>query len=400
MKKLKIIKSLLFLCIAVSMTSCVKKDEYKKYVLNGEIVYPGKADSVIARSGHNRVQLDVAMANDPLVTKLKVYWKNFQDSAEVAVGKITGKDTVKILVPNLTEGNYNFTLYSYDAKGNKSVGTTVAGQVYGNTYLTSLNTRLLKSVAQSADGSKVILNWGSPSAGETGAEISYTDADGTAKKIIMPADTASITISSFKDGSTFTYRSVFKPDSLSIDSYFSEAGTGTLPRFERQLDKSLFKAMILPTDVLDGGFDWLMEFLWDDNFNPPGFATEAVIPCWFTFDMGQSVSLSRLKYWQPADRIYSQQSVKKFEVWGSNSPDADGGWTNWTRLTTCESVKPSGLPDGQINGDDAAYANSGEPFQFPEGLPKFRFIRIKVLEVWGDGPFAAMEEFNFYTHDH
>jgi hypothetical protein len=398
MKRFKIIGCLLlFACVIIS---CVKKDEYKKYLVNGEIVYPGRPDSVIVRSGHNRVQIAVVLGNDPLVTKVKVYWKNFQDSVEVRVNGIKKSDTLKIPIPNLAEGNYNFTLYTYDDKGNRSVGITTAGQVYGDAYVSSLNTRTLKTLEASADGKDVSLTWGAPSTGETGTEITFTSADGKAKTVTIKSDTAQIILSNFKDNSDISYRSVFVPDSLSVDNYYSPVQTAKLPVFERLMNKSIFKVVHLPTDVNEGGFGWLEEYLWDNNYNPPGFATESVIPCWFTLDMGESVSLNRLKYWQPADRLYDQQSVKTFEVYGSNNPPADGSWAGWTKLTTCNSSKPSGLPTGQVAPQDAAYALGGESFDLTDHLPKFRFIRIKVLEVWGSGDFAAMEEFNFYTHDH
>ncbi|MFA6246960.1 MAG: DUF4998 domain-containing protein [Mucilaginibacter sp.] len=398
MKKVVLLGYLLL--IAGLFSACVKKDEFKKYLVNGEIVYPGRADSVIVRSGHNRVQIAVALGNDPLVTKVKVFWKNFQDSLEVKVSQVSKKDTLKIPITNLAEGNYNFTLYTYDDKGNRSVGITTAGQVYGDAYIGSLNTRTLKSLEASPDGKDITLLWGAPSTGETSTEVTYTGADGKSKNVTIAADTAQIVLSNFKDNSEISYHSVFVPDSSSIDFYYSTPEKATLPVFERLMDKSLFKVVQLPTDVNEGGYGWLEEYLWDDNYNPPGFATESVIPCWFTIDMGQSVSLSRLKYWQPADRLYDQQSVKKFEVYGSNNPPADGSWVGWTKLSTCTSNKPSGLPAGEVGPQDAAYALGGETFLLPEHLSKFRYIRIKVLEVWGSGDFAAMEEFNFYTHDH
>ncbi|RFZ85232.1 hypothetical protein DYU05_06430 [Mucilaginibacter terrenus] len=398
MKRYKLLGSLFLL--AAMFFSCVKKDEYKKFLVNGEIVYPGRPDSVIVRSGHNRVQIAVALANDPLVTSIKVFWKNFQDSVVVSVKGVSRKDTVRIDVPNLSEGNYNFTLYTYDEKGNRSVGITTAGMAYGEAYINSLNTRTLRSIEASADGTDVNLTWGAPSSGETGTEITYTAADGKLKQLTLKPDSSHITLQGFKDNTDISYRSVFVPDSLSIDHYYSVAQTAKLPAFERLMNKALFTALLLPTDVNEGGYGWLEQYLWDDNYNPPGFATESILPCWFTLDMGQSVSLSRIKYWQPADRLYDQQSVKVFEVYGSNNPNPDGSWAGWIKLSTCTSTKPSGLPTGQIGPNDAAYAMAGESFPLPDHLPKFRYIRIKVLEVWGSGDFAAMEEFNFYTHDH
>jgi len=104
-----------------------------------------------------------------------------------------------------------------------------------------------------------------------------------------------------------------------------------------------------------------------------------------------------MKEWQAPDRLYSQQDVKRFEVWGSNDPAADGSWDSWTKLLTCESIKPSGLPTGQTSEEDVAYAKAGERFVFPEGTPAVRYIRIKVLETWGEDNWSTTSELTFWT---
>ncbi|MND70437.1 hypothetical protein D3C80_619420 [compost metagenome] len=91
--------------------------------------------------------------------------------------------------------------------------------------------------------------------------------------------------------------------------------------------------------------------------------------------------------------------MRKFEIWGSNKPAADGSWDNWTKLADCESIKPSKLPGIEKNEADFAFAKAGEDFVLTEGLPKVRYIRIKVLETWGKANFATIGELNVYTKD-
>lgn len=160
------------------------------------------------------------------------------------------------------------------------------------------------------------------------------------------------------------------------------------PLYEKILDKALFRKIQLPTDV---GDDWglPMENMWNGSITGfwDMFHTQTKpFPMWFTFDMGVTVKLSRMTLWQrqtPAtDWIYSANNPKKYEVWGSNNPDPDGGWNNWTKLVEHEVKKPSGLPLGQVTQDDIAAAVKGEEMTIPLDKQPVRYLRFRILETF------------------
>jgi hypothetical protein len=401
MKTIPCLILLYMLALAVSLSSCTKTtgDAYKKYEKGGEITYPGRADSILVHAGYNRVQLSVVLGNDPLVTRLRVYWNNQLDSMDVAVKRTAGKDTVNVIIPNLIEGNYNFTVFTYDNQNHKSVVVNASGIVYGQNYLNSLVNRVLKSVTQSTDGNKIELSWGEPAAGELGVEVNYIGQTGLTRKIVVPSTQTNTELPDYKESTALTYRSLYKPDSTAFETFSPVYSSVTLPKFERPLDKSKFALLELPTDVAEGGYGWFQKFLWDEKYDPPGFATESKIPCWFTFDSGESASISRFKVWQANDRLYDKESVKTFELYGSNNPNADGSWESWTKIGSYTSVKPSGLPVGQNSDTDITFAKAGEEFIVPAGTAKFRHYRFKLLTNWGNSDFMTMEEFTFYTHE-
>jgi len=392
------------LIVTVSMaifSSCTrtKGDAYKDFQAGGEITYPGRADTVIAGAGYKRIQLSVVLGNDPLVKRIRVYWNNQMDSLDAAVTHTTGKDTANVIVPDLVEGNYNFTVVTFDAENHRSVDFNCSGIAYGDSYVSSLTNRTLKSITQSQNGLQIQLGWGGAAEGDLGTEVSYVGIDGNIHKIVVPATETTTTLPDYQDSSLLTYQSLYKPDATAFE-YFSPAPAhATLPAFERQLDKSNFQIRILPGDVLEGGYGWLENYLWDENYDPPGFATQSQVPCWFTFDAGVSASISRFKVWQANDRLYEKESVKTFELYGSDSPDPDGSWASWTLLGSYTSIKPSGLPVGQTSQTDIDYAKAGEEFAVAGGPSKFRYYRFKLLSNWGDGSFMTMEEVTFYTHD-
>ncbi|MDR2271082.1 MAG: discoidin domain-containing protein [Sphingobacterium sp.] len=398
---MKIIKYLIcffYVTTGIAIISCTKEDDYKKITKDGEIYYPGKADSVAANGGRNRIQLRIILGNDPLVTKVKVFWKNHGDSVEANVVKTAGRDVIDFMFNDLTQGAYTFEVYTYTANNARSIVKKVTGTAYGDNYQRALSNRTIKSIGFSPDGNRLIVHWNAALDGEKSIELKYTDEAGLSKTMIVPGGSETTELQSYKDESKLIYRSIYQPEAGAIDEFTVDRMETAIPIFERQVDKSKFKEYVLPTDVRDA-WDWLMPYLWDEKYGTPGFASTNGTSQWFTFDMGESVSISKFKTWQATDRIFRGESIKRFEIWGSNNPAADGSWESWTKLVDCQSVKPSGLPVGETTAADIDYAKGGEEFKFPKGSPKVRYIRIKVLETWGNGSFITMGELGVWTSD-
>ncbi|MEC3878150.1 DUF4998 domain-containing protein [Parapedobacter sp. 10938] len=396
-------RKLLFGCLPVILmaalfVSCIKQDAYKKFLEGGEISYAGRADSVIAQSGNGRIQLSIVLGNDPNVNKAMAFWNDRRDSAEIQIPESIKGDTVRMIIENLAEGTHNFVVYTFDNRNNSSVAVNVSGEVYGENYVSSLSNRQLGEIDYSTDG-KLQLHWESSSPNEVYTEVHYQDQNEEHHSLTVSPEETLTQIEDYYEGAEIRYLSFFKPDSTVFELFAPEMTTVEIPTFERLLDKAGFRDFSLPTDVKDGGYGWLVEYLWNENYNPPGFATQSGIPQWFTLDLGVSTSLSKFKIWQANDRLYEKESVKKFEVWGSDNPDMDGSWDSWTKLMTCESVKPSGLPVGELSSEDIEYAKAGEEFVFPAGTPKTRYLRFKLLENWGNSRFMTIAELSFWTSD-
>jgi len=177
------------------------------------------------------------------------------------------------------------------------------------------------------------------------------------------------------------------------------------PVYEYQLDKTKFKTVQLPTDTYDGHVSSKVEYLWDDKTGGAGTSIfhskpGSGLPQWFTFDMGVTTTLSRFKLHHrngTTDGPYTGGDPKVYEIWGSNDPDTDGGWENWTLLMTCESVKPSGQPEGTVTSEDKQFAVvDGEDFDFPSGIPPVRYLRFKINKVWGALDHMYIAELTFW----
>lgn len=178
------------------------------------------------------------------------------------------------------------------------------------------------------------------------------------------------------------------------------------PVFEKQLDRKNFFEYYLPTDE-KAAWSWWMPNIWDgvivnnSNVDKPGFHTApGRWPQWFTFSLGVKAKLSRFRFWQRGAWIsFTDRNIKKFELYGSNDPAKDGSWEGWELLLQGESVKPSGLPMGTNTAEDLALIGAGEEFVFPPGTPEVKYIRMKVLETWGNNDSFYIMQVAFWGTD-
>jgi hypothetical protein len=62
----------------------------------------------------------------------------------------------------------------------------------------------------------------------------------------------------------------------------------------------------------------------------------------------------------------------------------------------CESIKPSGLPLGQLSIEDEEQARNGEDFTNNPNNPPVRYIRILAKRTWANGANFQIGEVEIY----
>ena len=200
--------------------ACSKMDDYREKFTDGrERLYTGKADSVKVFPGKNRVLLQWLYVADPKVKKAKVFWNNRRDSSSVDIKRTSGVDTIRLMISNLPEGSYNFEIVSYDADGNPSVTVTRGGVVFGESYQATLLNRLIKK-AEIKPGYAEI-TWYNADQYMFVTELKYTNQnnDIITSRILPGMDTAKLW--AYKAGTKFEYRTLYLPDSLCIDTFYT-----------------------------------------------------------------------------------------------------------------------------------------------------------------------------------
>ncbi|WP_167598039.1 DUF4998 domain-containing protein [Leeuwenhoekiella sp. ZYFB001] len=203
------------------LSSCAEEDEFLKYVGEGERIYSGKMDSVMAFSGDNRILLRGLLSPDPKLSSYTVFWANRRDSVQFPIDKNRINDSINQVIEDLPENIYNFEIRTYDTANNSSVPTYVTGKVYGERYKASLRNRPLTQSSLMGDSVQIAFVEADVTSGIVSTEIEYKNSLGRNELIKIPLETSSLTLRNFMEGNAFKYRSVYKPDSLSIDSFFT-----------------------------------------------------------------------------------------------------------------------------------------------------------------------------------
>jgi hypothetical protein len=387
--------------------SCSKNElEFKKYLGDKEVVYTGKVGKVTIQPGNLRVGLVWKSSTDPSITGYVVYWNNNADSQVV---KITTKtDSVRTIIEGLDEYVYSFTIYSYDAKGNRSVSTEVNNaKVYGPNYASVLLNRAYK-VEQpyviNDDGS-VLLNFTNNDTIHAKTVIKYTNVAGVASEVIIRGTDSVAKLPSYKPGEKVTYQSSYIPERTSIDT-FTVDGFAEYPEVFRLVEctKSLFADMspVSPFDAgpYDGGHPGTrVERLWDGTVGAQDYPNiwhsgGYTLPQQLTFDMGKLYG--NLYQVEETGRTQAH-NPDKFEVWGidvyagheTTLRPTDAGWKDemiakgWTLLVDA------------IRGDNG---NNPMKFLLNNGGKQMRYIRLRLKHTANnEGSYTNMSEVTFWN---
>lgn len=209
--------------LLITISACTKQSDYKKYLGNGEILYTGKADSLLVHAGRNRVQLSWLLISDPKISRAKIYWNNRKDSAMLDIKRTSGVDTIRYVIPNLEERAYTFEVYNFDRDGNTSVRSEATGFVYGNLYEDALLTRAFSNAEMK--NSQAEISWANidTSGGIIGMQLQYTTSDHVAHDTIIAAEPeAQVTVlANYLSMSSFRYRTLYQPDKQAVDTFYT-----------------------------------------------------------------------------------------------------------------------------------------------------------------------------------
>lgn len=403
--KIKIQVFIIFLLGALVL-GCEKMDtDFKEFLEEHEIIYPGRVSKVLPKPGNLRIGLSWISSPDPSVTKYIIYWNNKADSIVVNADE-SPSEAMEVIIPDLDEYIYSFTIFSYDAKGNRSIPLEVNNvRVYGPLYQSGILNRSIDTDNPYVvyDDGTVRLNFNSADTTNVSTSILYTSTSDEVVERKLAPDSSSIILENYQSGTDIHYRSSYMPSSDAIDTFYVKEYS-LFPKIFKyvECDKSLFKEVQLLNDVgvYEGGTS--VSKLWDGSVGPQGYPNifhsdgDNPLPHHFTFDLGKVYE--NLSHIEQTGRDCCN-NPDRFEVWGiaditgaeTTLPSNDPGWKDealekgWTLLKEVQRV------------DDGANPLKVELMDSP---PSVRYIRIRVIHVTSnDANYSNMSELTFWNKE-
>jgi hypothetical protein len=400
-----IFRIIVILSIIFIVTGGCRKyaDDYKTFLDNHEVTYPGLATGVGYRPGNLRAVLVWHPSPDPSIKNYVITWNNGKDSLTVDATSHSPADSIKVSIPGLKEYVYSFRIVAHDNSGGTSVGQDLNNvRVYGPVYQSTLLNRgydIANPYMVRSDGS-VDLNFVKADAGNVSTAVEYTTNSSGAKTVTLLAKDNVANLPDFKFGTVVKYQSAYAPASNAADVFTTlEKASFATVRFISVCDKSLFKENPLPGDAGIYDSNTTVRKLWDGTVGPQGYPDvfhsdgSHGMPHAITFDMGKVYK--KLTSVEETGRSCCN-NPDQFEIWGiaditgaetSLSP-RDGGWAaemtakGWTLLKDIRRTD-----DGQ----------NAQKFDF-DTVPSVRYIRVRIKHVTtNDSNYSNISEFTFWN---
>lgn len=301
---------------------------------------------------------------------------------------------------------FEITLYTVDHSENLS--EPVVKNITPGTPLVKL---ILESMKIATDFGGIKVTWDNVLASEIGVTVLATDEKGD----LVEGETL---FTALKDGE-YSFRGYDDSKRLFAvcltDKWGNTSDTirqEATPYFEKLLDKSKFKRLILPKDnSSDYGAAYNFYKMFDDQIGSGNgwFTTlsSPPLPLYFTIDLGQVAKLSRFKLWHRLGNFtYRSSNMKEFEVWATSAYKENmdeeywtNGWKNdWEQLGDFVTHKPSGM-DGDVTNTDIEYATNGFEFIIPLEAKTYRYIRVVMKSNWSGSSNLEISEMSFYGND-
>ena len=312
----------------LSFVSCEDfMDVHKEYIEGGEIIYAPKPDLIDFIAGQERIMFKCRTYNAPNIRSVDVFWNDGLDSLIIPVELNTGYDSISVVLDNMEEKSYTFNVQTTDNFGHKSLFVTDFGSSYGESYLSVLSDRRIKSLSLSDREGTV--EWYSSLSGLVRNEVRYIKNDGSLAVVEMPSANNLVKLPEAKVGSSFEYRSLYIPEGECIDTFATAWKVYETPfPKEYKYDRSSWKVLSVSDESTSEGGG--MTTLIDDNLSTYWQSAyeggDAPLPHWAVIDMQTSKKISKVEIY----RRSGNKDTKSVELYVSGQPD--GNAADWVKI--------------------------------------------------------------------
>ena len=382
--------------ILISSISCGDIDSIHEQYLQGEQVYAGKLDTLEIRPGYYRVQLEGQTQFLGNSNQIIIEYDNQTDIYDINENNI--QDGIyKLILPELEEKSYEFTVTTQDEIGNLSVSQTVAGFAIGDVFVSDQDPREIIDFSFENDGTYANFYGNAQSENVIYTLVDYENELEQITRDTVFFDDSKLRLQQFKPEGVLNTTSVIQSGLNGIDSIELGALNYIMPELPyTELNKNFMSLVNMPSDN-PGTYNNAnpQDYLFDNTISWNGDDTQtynsgpAAVPSHFTVDLGVMTTLRRVDINMISPEIDQNYNATNIQVWGRDNIDFAQ-----TPIGDQDDFINSGwilLHEQEINGSETDFASFiVEPTSSPT-----RFVRIRTTSsVSNDG--FKFTEIGFY----
>ena len=365
--------------VLLFIVSCGDIDSIHEQYLQGEQVYAGKLDTLEVKPGYYRAQLEGQTQFLGNSNQIIIEYDDVTDVYEIEQNNIEN-GIYKLILPELEEKSYEFTVTTQDEIGNLSVSQIVAGFAIGDIFVSDQDPREIIDFSLESDGTYANFYGNAQSENVIYTLVDYENEQQQITRDTVFFDDSKLRLQQFKPEGILNTTSVIQSGLNGIDSIELAPLNYVMPDLPySELNKNYMSLVNMPSDN-PGTYNNAnpQEYLFDDITSWNGDDTftynsgPSSIPSHFTVDLGVMTTLRRVDINMIDPVIDSSSNPTNVQIWGrdnllfAETPVADdddfinSGWVL--------------LHEEQINGSTSNYSSFiVEPLSSLK-----RFIRIKT----------------------
>ena len=378
----------LFLFIATILVlalSCGDMDSIHQDYLDGEEVYAGKLDTLKVRPGYYRAQLEGQTQFLGNSTQIIIEYDNELEIYDI-INENISDGIYSMILPNLDERSYEFTVTTQDEIGNLSVSQIVAGSAVGDVFVSDQDPREINDFSFEDDGTYANFLSNAQSENVIFTTLDYENEFDEIVKDTLYFEENRKRLFQYKPNGNIITTSIIQSGLNGIDSISLNPLSYTMPELPySRLNKNYFRLVGMPSDN-PGTYNNAnpSEYLFDNNSNWNGDDTytynsgPSSLPNHFTVDLGVMTDLRRIDINSIDTEIDSSYNPTSVQIWGrdnlnfaetESSDENDFINAGWVLLK-----------EEEINGDETGLSS----IIIPTSSSQKRFIRLRTISSVGN----------------
>lgn len=172
------------------------------------------------RPGENRVKVQGTVPAGADIREVVIFWNDQANSLSIPVSSSNEEQQFSTFIPDLEERVYDFEMQTINSAGAGSPLVSGASEVFGEGYRNTLLNRPVSTSNLAQSKLDIQFDGMDFSTGPIGIEVNYENTSGEMQNVFYPISQDRVIIDDYKRNTDYSYRTVFVPSPLAVDTFY------------------------------------------------------------------------------------------------------------------------------------------------------------------------------------